>query len=105
MGGVNKPMKIVVYDDNEIVLDVIENIEKVEVENNNIYWQNGSIIGLKHDFIVLDDTVEIYPLTDETIALDRKHEIPKVDLAEENRKLKERLITTENALLDLMDRL
>lgn len=99
-------MKLIVYNAENEVINVVDNMEKVEIEGNNVYWHNGSMVGVKANFIVIDDTTETpSQITDTVITLDRKQEFIKVDLLEENKRLKERLTTTENALLDLMDRL
>lgn len=89
-------MYLVLYD--ERIRDVVEIDETVEVEGNTVIWATGKQPGIKTDFIIVDQVPET--ITEEVIALDRKHEFKKVD---EVTQLKERLSDTETALINIMD--
>lgn len=100
-------MKIVVYDFDKKVVDVIDDIKHPKVSGNRVDWEGGSTEN-NLPFLLLEDSVEINEtITDEIIALDKKSEFAKVDeLAElkaENTELKSRLETAEMAIVTLMD--
>jgi hypothetical protein len=56
-------MKIILHNNGNII-DTIESVDDVSTNKNNIYWDNGSMLGVTSDFIILNDTDE---LTDEKI--------------------------------------
>lgn len=96
-------MKLVIYKDNEII-QTFEGLEGVEVDGNNITWSTGSAKEVNVDFIVLDNEVEIPDeLTSTIISLDKKDTIKKIDLYEENRKLKEENQLNALAIMELAE--
>lgn len=46
-------------DDNEVILDVLPQLERVEVEGNNISWEGGRLVEVKSSFLVLDQSVSV----------------------------------------------
>ena len=101
-------MKIVIYTKNNKVLEILEDVQNPVVEEDVLTWDDGSLTGIKQEFILLDDNVPVETdLTEEIIALDQKSKYvkAKVDLAAENQSLRERLTHAEDALLILMDRM
>lgn len=88
-------MKLIIYSDTNEVMDVINVVNPI-VDKNNVFWIGGSLEGIKRSFIIVDDRAVIGDtVTDELLQLDRKMDFTKVDLVEENRILKEKLITME----------
>jgi YHS domain-containing protein len=56
-------MKIILHNNGNII-DTIEGVDGVSTNDNNIYWDTGSMLGISSDFIILNDTDE---LTDDKI--------------------------------------
>ncbi|WP_335871970.1 hypothetical protein [Bacillus sp. 2205SS5-2] len=51
--------QLIIYDDNEKILDVFPNLKKVEIEDDSISWENGGLTGLKRDFLIVNNTDDI----------------------------------------------
>jgi hypothetical protein len=82
-------MKLVFYDDNNNVLDITKGVISPSVTSDSVEWTNGSVKGVKVNFILVDDTVEIGDtVTSENIAADQKENFKKVDQLSEIKKLK-----------------
>ena len=95
-------MKIVIYNADKSVVDVIENVVNPVVSDNNVEWEGGSLSGINLPFLLVDDDAEVDEVTDETIALDKKSEHAKVDLAKENADLKSQLELLQSAVDDII---
>ncbi|KON87330.1 hypothetical protein AF332_11165 [Sporosarcina globispora] len=101
-------MKILLYDANKTVIDVIDNVQKPYVEDDNIFWVEGSLLGVKVQYSIVDDTVEVIKgdtMTEEIINSDKKSECisEKDRLTQENAELRSRLEIAELAIISLMD--
>ena len=94
-------MKIVIYNGDKAV-DVIHGVINPVVNENNVEWEGGSLNGVNLPFLLLDDDLVVEEVTDEVIALDKKSEHVKVDLAKENADLKTRLELMQSAVDDLI---
>ena len=82
-------MKLVIYNEEKDVIDVTEYIEDPEISGNDIEWLGGSMTDVKLPFILLADDVEVGDkVTKELLVLDEKDEYTKIDLYEENRRLR-----------------
>ena len=95
-------MKIVIYNAEKKVVDVIKGVNNPEVSDNNVEWEGGSLNGVNLPFLLLDDDLVVEEVTDEVIALDKKSEHVKVDLAKENADLKTRLGLMQSAVDDII---
>jgi hypothetical protein len=95
-------MKLVLYDNSNIAVKTIENIRSPIVDGNSIEWEDGSLSGINLPFLLLDDNVLVEELTEEIIALDKKDQFMKADIAKENADLKERLSLMQKAIDDLI---
>ena len=95
-------MKIVIYNAEKKVVDVIKGVNNPEVSDNNVEWEGGSLNGVNLPFLLLDDDLVVEEVTDEVIALDKKSEHVKVDLAKENADLKTRLELMQSAVDDII---
>ncbi|MFJ5716520.1 hypothetical protein [Neobacillus sp. NPDC093127] len=100
-------MRIVVYDNDKKVVDIIEDINHPKVSGNIVDWEGGSVEN-NLPFLLLEDSVEVSEVvTDDIIALDKKSQFVKVDelaqLKIENADLKLRLEMAEMAIVSLMD--
>src|SRR5690606_26295656 len=51
--------QVVLYDEDEVIVDVLPSLEKVEVEGNSIVWTGGGLVDVKSSFLVLDDSVSV----------------------------------------------
>jgi hypothetical protein len=82
-------MKLILYDDNFKVIDLVEGIKKPFVNGNNVTWEDGSLSGINLPFLLLEDEVTVETVTKEILAFDKKNEYVKVDeiaqLQEENK--------------------
>ncbi|KMJ58073.1 hypothetical protein AB685_14780 [Bacillus sp. LL01] len=97
-------MKLVLYAESNAVLEVIEDLRDIEVEADAVTWRDGSLRGIKAQYIIVPDDAEVgAEVSAELIAQDQAEQFRKIDLAEENRQLKERLDFTELALINVMD--
>jgi hypothetical protein len=95
-------MKLILYNKENKVVDVIENVVNPGVQENNVEWEGGSLSGINLPFLLHDDSVEVDEVTEEIIVLDKKKEHEKVDLAKENAELKAKQILMQEALDDLI---
>jgi hypothetical protein len=95
-------MKIVIYNADKSVVDVIHGVTNPVVSDNNVEWEGGSLGGINLPFLLLDDDVAVEVVTDEIIALDKKSAHTKVDLAKENADLKARIELMQSAVDDLI---
>lgn len=96
-------MKLVIYKDDGEVVQIFEGLTDIKTSGFDVEWTAGVLRGIKQNFVILDDTVEVEsPIKPEVIALDKKDEYKAIDLAEENKRLRERLVAAENAILSLM---
>ncbi|TYS64472.1 hypothetical protein FZC76_18085 [Sutcliffiella horikoshii] len=97
-------MKLVLYNDENRVLDIQEDIQQVVTGEDEISWQHGAIKGIKTNFIVLPDEVEVgETVTEIIINQDVKNNFKKRDLEKENADLLARLENTETAIIALLD--
>jgi hypothetical protein len=97
-------MKLVLYNDSNVVVETIENIHLPTVKENSVEWEDGSLTGINLPFCLFDDDADIPEvITDEIKALDNKEQFKKRDLAKENAVLKARLESAEMAIISLMD--
>jgi hypothetical protein len=97
-------MKLVLYDNSNVVVKTIENIRSPVVEGDIIEWEEGSLSGINLPFLLLDDVIEIAEvITDEIKTFDKKEQFTKADLVKENQELRARLESTEMAIITLMD--
>ncbi|TYS68058.1 hypothetical protein FZC76_09885 [Sutcliffiella horikoshii] len=97
-------MKLVLYNNENKVLDVYKNISKVEAGTDEVTWNDGAVKGIKANFIVLPDEVEIGETIDQSIIdLDEKTKLQKKNLIQENEELKGRVKSLEETVLTLMD--
>lgn len=97
-------MKLVLYGDNGAVLEVVEDLREIEVGSDAVTWANGSLRGIKAQYVIVPDEATIGDeVTAELIASNNAERFRAVDLVEENRQLKERLDFTELALINVMD--
>ena len=94
-------MKLVLYNDQLRVVEVVEEIVSPQVVDNDATWADGSMTGIKLDFLLLEDGIEVNESVEELMQLDKKKDYQKVDLLKENKELKNRLEATEQALLSL----
>lgn len=103
-------MKLVLVLDAKVI-DVIE-VESIEIDGTDIKYVGkegpSEINGIKADFYVVKSEYEIgQELNDGEInnlqSNDKKADFIKVSLEEENKHLKERLESTEMAILSLLD--
>lgn len=95
-------MKIVLFNDNLDVIQVIGSAENIVADGKNVSWEGGEIRGITGDFLILDDEVKITSF-EEMAHLDQKEQFQKVDLEQENKELKARLEAAELAIIDLLD--
>jgi hypothetical protein len=106
-------MKLILYDDNNKVLDIRADINVIEVSDHKVVWETGNLNGIKANFIVLPDEVFVAEeVTSEIVSRDIKSNLVKVDLVKENEALKKanqeletRLGSAELAIITLMDRI
>jgi hypothetical protein len=95
-------VKLVIYNADKKVVDVIKGVTNPVVSDNNVEWEGGSLNGINLPFLLLDDDLAVEEVTDEVIELDKKGEHAKVDLAKENADLKARLELMQSAVDDLI---
>jgi hypothetical protein len=82
-------LKLILYDDNNKVKQVIEDVTEPSFEGKNVKWRNNAMQGIKLNFILVDDIEEIgETVTDDNIAADQKEDFKKVDQLAEIKKLK-----------------
>jgi len=82
-------MKIVLYNDEYEVLEVMENIHNLSIGDNYLKWDTGEMGGLKCNFIVLKDDESIDDqVTHDHISKDQKGNFVRIDLFAENAILK-----------------
>jgi hypothetical protein len=97
-------MKLVLYDNSNLVVKTIENIRSPFVEGNSIDWEEGSISGINLPFLLLDDDVTVSgKLTDEIKDLDKRATYPKKDYEKEAEELRRQLADTNSLILDFME--
>ena len=98
-------MKLVLYDEKTLeVRQIEEDIRSPVVDGNNVIWEVGSVKGIKLPFLLLEDDVEVLEVVNETIIeLDLSEQFLKVDLLEENRRLKEENQLNAMAIMDLAE--
>ncbi|MCQ6275750.1 hypothetical protein JMM81_12365 [Bacillus sp. V3B] len=80
-------MKLIFYKDNTVT-NVIENIYSPIVESGVFTWESGRLKGIKNQYILIDDDVDVTELTDDIIDLDKKSQFVKIDTETEQKKLK-----------------
>jgi hypothetical protein len=98
-----KAMKLVIYNNSNVVVETIENIHLPKVEENNVEWEDGSLSGINLPFLLLGDEVVISNvITEEIKSFDKKEQFTKVDLVKENADLKARQVLMQDALDDLI---
>src|SRR5689334_11004048 len=51
--------QVVLYDENDVIVDVLSPLEKVEIEGNSVLWAGGGLVEVKSSFLVLDESVSI----------------------------------------------
>jgi hypothetical protein len=51
--------QVVLYDEDDVILDVLPSLEKVEVEGNSIVWAGGGLVEVKSPFLVLDESISV----------------------------------------------
>jgi hypothetical protein len=106
-------MKLILYDDNNNVLDIKADINVIEVSDSRVVWETGNLNGIKSKFIILPDEVYVAEeVTSEIVSRDMKSQLVKVDIIKENEELKKtnqeletRLGSAELAIITLMDRI
>lgn len=97
-------MKLVLFNDENRVLDIQEGMQQVTTGENEVSWQDGAIKGIKTNFVVLADEVEVGDVvTEDVLSKDMKHNLKKRDLEKENAELLARLENTETAIIALLD--
>lgn len=98
-------MKIVLFNDNLDVIQVIGSAENIVADGKNVSWEGGEIRGITGDFLILNDEVEVSYISsfEELEPLDKKEQFQNVDLEQENKELKNRLEAAELAIIDLLD--
>jgi hypothetical protein len=101
-------MKILFFDDDENILDVIEEVEGVEWDENSIKWNNGQAIGLNASFLILEDNeTDINEnnfrgkrVSEEARSQDRKNELRRPEafnIQQEMKRLKEEVAELRQA--------
>jgi hypothetical protein len=96
-------VKVVIYGEDNKVIESIENIKSPEVDGNTVTWEDGSLGGINLPFLLLEDPIAVGEhVTEEVISQDKKSQFPKIDLAKENAELKSRQDLMQNALDDLI---
>lgn len=97
-------MKLVLFNDDRQVLGIQEGLDKVTTDVNEVTWQGGAIKGIKTNFIVLPDEIEVgETINQDVIDQDVKGNFRKKNLVEENEELKGRVKSLEESILILMD--
>jgi hypothetical protein len=97
-------VKLVLYDENYTVKQVIEEIEQPVINQNNVKWEDGFLNGINLPFVLLENDIVIgESLTNEVVSLDEKEKYTQVDLEKENQELKARIESAEMAIITLMD--
>lgn len=97
-------MKLTIYNGQKKIVDLYENMHDVKVNGNNVSWRDGALKGIKMEFLLLADEVEIQDeVTEELINQDLKANYKEISLEEENRQLRERVEATELAVLSLLE--
>lgn len=98
-------MKLVIYNNQYQVVNVFENMNDVQVTSNSVIWRDGSLTGIKQNFIVLEDHIEVGDrVSEDIIELDRKTHVHKKDPIAENEVLKARVANLEETLLFVLDK-
>ncbi|OLS39150.1 hypothetical protein [Bacillus sp. MRMR6] len=65
-------MKIVLYKDAQVI-SIVDEVYNPIVNGNNITWDDGSLTGIKTEFLLLDDLIIVSgEVTPEIIAQDKK---------------------------------
>lgn len=97
-------MKLVIFNNENKVIDALEGLSEVQTKGEDVWWNGGSMQGIKLNYLILDDSVEVSEtITKEVIAVDQKENFRKVDFEQENAELKARLESAEMAIITLMD--
>jgi hypothetical protein len=97
-------MKLVLYDNSNVVVKTIKNIRSPVVEGNNIEWEEGSLSGINLPFLLLEEDVTVpEELTDEIKELDKRTAHPKKDYKKEAEELRHQLSETNSLILDFME--
>lgn len=52
-------MKIVLYDNQNVILDVLVNLQDLGISGNKAEWAGGGLDGINCNFIAVDDTVAV----------------------------------------------
>ncbi|WEG14168.1 hypothetical protein PU629_07325 [Pullulanibacillus sp. KACC 23026] len=52
-------MKLVLYDSNDQVIEIVEGINNPKISDGSIQWDGGSLVGLKASYLFFDDSVSI----------------------------------------------
>jgi hypothetical protein len=91
------PMKLVLYDETNQIIEVQGNIKSPVVNENNVVWEGGSLLGINLPFLLIEDDVVLTDqVNEEIIALNKRDQFLKVDL-------QSRLEAAEMAIISLMD--
>lgn len=97
-------MKLTIYNGQKKIVDLYEDMQDVKVNGNNVSWRNGALKGIKMEYLLLEDEVEVHEeVTDELISQDLKVNYKEISLEDENRQLRERVEATEMAVLSLLE--
>jgi hypothetical protein len=51
--------QVVLYNENDVIVDVLPSLEEVEVEGNSVVWAGGGLVEVKSSFLVLDESVSV----------------------------------------------
>lgn len=90
-------MKLVLYDETNQIIEVQGNIKSPVVNENNVVWEGGSLLGINLPFLLIEDDVVLTDqVNEEIIALNKRDQFLKVDL-------QSRLEAAEMAIISLMD--
>jgi len=97
-------MKLVIYDEENNVVEIHENIRSPVVNGQDVQWEDGSMTGIKLPFLLLEDDVLVEGRVDEAlISQDKKENFPLVDLEEENKILKDENKMNAMAVMELAE--
>lgn len=96
-------MKIAIYQSG-MLATVLEGINNPKLIGDELTFDQGSILGIDENHILLDDETEVPETLEEATLLDQKGNLNKLlTLEEENAELRTRLESAEMAIITLMD--
>lgn len=94
-------MQIVIYNQENKIVEHITDKAITLVEDNNIRWVGGGMDGIHHPFLILSDDVVVSDLVDDDLAeLDQAKDFKREEPID---SIAERLESMELAILTLMD--